>query len=274
MNNIYSIGEVSKLMNIPIKALHIYEKKGLIKPFYTNPLNGYRYYRHEQFFKIDVIRHANKKLNISLTEIREMLFHEDSKESLLQILEKKKDDTYQIYLDYKEMIQNLELTINFLKNSNEISIFHPVIKQFEKRDFYYLEADPDQDYEKLHCLLRNIVMPLRKEYQKDEITLLASYMEQSPQRIGKAGFIWKGALPIKEYRHDELPAGTYLCLSYMDYEKNSETVEEMASRYANEQELLLSKERYRSWTAVDITALKIEDVVFELQIPIELQKRK
>lgn len=36
---IYSIGEVSKIKGVTIKALRFYEKIGLLKPYEVNPAN-------------------------------------------------------------------------------------------------------------------------------------------------------------------------------------------------------------------------------------------
>lgn len=49
MKNLYSIGEVSKIKGITIKALRYYHKMGILEPSYIDESSGYRYYSIEQF---------------------------------------------------------------------------------------------------------------------------------------------------------------------------------------------------------------------------------
>ena len=55
MKGYLSIGKVSKLKNISIKSLRYYDEIGVLKPSYTNPSTGYRYYTQDQLFLLDAI---------------------------------------------------------------------------------------------------------------------------------------------------------------------------------------------------------------------------
>ncbi|NLT11552.1 MAG: MerR family DNA-binding transcriptional regulator [Clostridiaceae bacterium] len=61
---LFSIGEVSKIKGVTIKALRFYEKIGLLKPHEVNPTNQYRYYHISQFIFLDIIK-ASRALEIS-----------------------------------------------------------------------------------------------------------------------------------------------------------------------------------------------------------------
>lgn len=50
MKDLYTTGEVSKLMSIPIKALRLYDSMGILKPFRIDENTHYRYYAYDQFF--------------------------------------------------------------------------------------------------------------------------------------------------------------------------------------------------------------------------------
>src|SRR5699024_2824457 len=47
MENLFSIGEVSKYQNISKQTLIFYDKIGLFRPAYVDPDNGYRYRSEE-----------------------------------------------------------------------------------------------------------------------------------------------------------------------------------------------------------------------------------
>ena len=69
MNKYFSIGELSKHQNISRQTLIFYDKIGLFKPAYVDPLNGYRYYSANQLDVLDTIC-VMKKVGFSLDEIK------------------------------------------------------------------------------------------------------------------------------------------------------------------------------------------------------------
>lgn len=68
-NDLLSIGEVSKLKGVGVKALRYYERIGILDPAYVNPHTGYRYYALRQMTEIDVIASC-VDLGIPLKELR------------------------------------------------------------------------------------------------------------------------------------------------------------------------------------------------------------
>ena len=48
MNDLFTIGEISKHQNISRQTLIFYDKIGLFRPAYVDPENGYRYYSAAQ----------------------------------------------------------------------------------------------------------------------------------------------------------------------------------------------------------------------------------
>ena len=69
MENLFSIGELSKHQNISRQTLIFYDKIGLFKPAYIDPNNGYRYYNISQLDYLDTIC-IMKKIGFSLEEIK------------------------------------------------------------------------------------------------------------------------------------------------------------------------------------------------------------
>jgi MerR family transcriptional regulator, activator of bmr gene len=66
---LYTIGEVSKLVNISIKALRYYDKINLFKPAYVDPDTNYRYYKDSQLYHLDLIK-SLKYIGTPLDEIK------------------------------------------------------------------------------------------------------------------------------------------------------------------------------------------------------------
>jgi len=68
---LYTIGEVSKLVNISIKALRYYDKINLFKPAYVDPETNYRYYKDSQIHLLDLIK-SLKYIGTPLEEMKEV----------------------------------------------------------------------------------------------------------------------------------------------------------------------------------------------------------
>jgi len=76
-NNFLSIGEMSKLTGVGIRALHYYERKNILKPAYTDPDSGYRYYTFDQAHCVEIIS-VCLAFGIPLKELTSLFDTEDS----------------------------------------------------------------------------------------------------------------------------------------------------------------------------------------------------
>ncbi len=84
MENLFSIGELSRYQNISKQTLIFYDKIGLFRPAYVDPDNGYRYYSASQIDYLDTIL-IMKKIGFSLSEIREHMQNYNIDSSLVAL---------------------------------------------------------------------------------------------------------------------------------------------------------------------------------------------
>lgn len=68
----FKISEFSRLTQVTAKALRHYDHLGLLRPEYTDPASGYRYYTGDQVARLDRIL-ALKDLGFSLEQIGQLL---------------------------------------------------------------------------------------------------------------------------------------------------------------------------------------------------------
>jgi len=68
---LYKIGMFSQMNRVTIKALRHYDDIGLLKPFYIDDVNGYRYYTSSQLPTLHQIL-ALRQMGLSLEEIRKV----------------------------------------------------------------------------------------------------------------------------------------------------------------------------------------------------------
>ena len=110
METYFSVGEISKLTNVPIQTLRYYDKMGLLKPAYINEQNNYRYYSINQFIKIDLLKQC-KLIGLSLKEIEELLKDEITSDSMIKIIDRQRK-----VLDEKiKEMESVKSYINFLE---------------------------------------------------------------------------------------------------------------------------------------------------------------
>lgn len=83
------IGEFAKDNHVTIKALHHYEKLGLITPTKVDDFTGYRYYDENQSNQLKIIAYL-KSLGFSLSEIKNLMLSNINKDKLMQQLYAKK----------------------------------------------------------------------------------------------------------------------------------------------------------------------------------------
>ena len=128
METYFSVGEISKLTNVPIQTLRYYDKMGLLKPAYINEQNNYRYYSVNQFIKIDLLKQC-KLIGLSLKEIEELLKNEISADSMLKLIDQQRkvlDDKIKELLssddDLDKVAQNLIDFANETSGKDNVSV--------------------------------------------------------------------------------------------------------------------------------------------------------
>lgn len=72
MQHRFTAGELSRLSGLSRQTILFYDKKGILKPDYVNPDNGYRYYSADQLDLLDNISML-KEIGLSLDDIREFM---------------------------------------------------------------------------------------------------------------------------------------------------------------------------------------------------------
>lgn len=120
MKNLFSIGEVSKIKNITVKALRYYHKVGILIPKYIDNDTGYRYYSIDQFIYIDIIKGC-RELGTSIKELQEV-FKEYNTDRLIEFLKFKRYEAEENIKNMKEIINNIDSISTSVKYAKDIVI--------------------------------------------------------------------------------------------------------------------------------------------------------
>ena len=121
-----TIGEFAKEHNVTIRALHHYEKLGLITPYKVDEFTGYRYYKIEQGETLNIIV-VLKNLGFSLSGIKRLLGNIEDKDLILQSLESKRT---QAMIQKDASQRNYRLLTSILQQfkTNENTAFKEIVK--------------------------------------------------------------------------------------------------------------------------------------------------
>lgn len=109
-NNLFPIGEVSRLFHISVSSLRHYENIGLLTPAFISPDSGYRYYGTEQFEVLNTIRYL-RALDMPLSEIEDFLKNKE-----ISRIEEKLRQQKQIVLKKQQELKRIEQKIDHRLN--------------------------------------------------------------------------------------------------------------------------------------------------------------
>lgn len=142
----YSIGEISDITGITIKALRHYDAIGLLKPAYINPDSKYRYYSENQIAIITLIKDL-KLIGMPLQEIKALIADQDLSR-IIQIMKSQRNKL-------SDQIENLQLILSSL--SNKVHIYEELQEQsFEaySKQRVRIEEVPEQyiAFDRERCL--------------------------------------------------------------------------------------------------------------------------
>lgn len=111
-----TIGQFSKVSQIPSKTLRYYDEIGLLKPEHVDPVNGYRYYEADQL-KLTLKILQLKSYEFSLAEIQEVMSDNDK---LPIILKSKREEILAKATSYSLLQHSIEQYIEELTQGGSI----------------------------------------------------------------------------------------------------------------------------------------------------------
>ena len=122
------IGEVADFFNISVKAVRIYEKKGIIEPAWIDPESGYRYYTADQLHQLGALLEL-KALGFSLDEIKALMVGESSKEVLYQAMQEKRRNWENLIAMARNKLDAIENISKRLVSSKEAEKLQELTEQ-------------------------------------------------------------------------------------------------------------------------------------------------
>ncbi|MEG0295272.1 MAG: MerR family transcriptional regulator [Clostridium sp.] len=223
MEKLFSIGEVSKIKNITIKALRYYQKVGILIPKHIDSSTGYRYYSLEQFIHIDIIRGC-RELGTSIIELQE-LFKESDTDKLINFMKIKRIEAEETIKKMKSIINNIDSLSDAVSYSKELLNDKEVNKKFiEKR---YIATVPCNEIGNLKELIyySNLEKIMEEQGLKPKIEGGIMYMLDSNNNFKEIKVF--NVVEVKDESVSEyiqvLNEGMYLTVNYTKENEKEQT---------------------------------------------------
>jgi len=140
----YTVKQLSRLAGVSVRTLHYYDEVSLLKPS-SRGLNGYRYYREEDLYRLQQILFY-RELDLGLEDIRRIMKTPGFDEMSALVSHRKALQDRIVRLE--RLIKTVDDTILHLKGKKEMTN-KQLFKAFseEEQDKYALEAEKLYDPE-------------------------------------------------------------------------------------------------------------------------------
>jgi len=270
MKNRFTIGETSKLLNVPIKTLRYYDEIGLLKPIEVDKFSKYRYYSSEQFQQLDMINYL-KSLGISLKDIKQHIETRDIND-FLQLLKQEREVTLNKIAELMVVSHRFANRVREIEEALTIPVIGKVIVKNIKEE-------------------RTILSLKERIGSTDELEFSVRKLEKEtriPLFIGKVGFTvtvenlkkrnfdeYSSVCFLLEENIDTTPAtqkllaGEYACVYYRGNHAGSKEYYHMLMDYIEKNQYSVNGEALERTIIDEFISKDKNSHITEIQIPIE-----
>ena len=135
----YKIGEISKIVDLPVKTLRYYDELEILKPAKIDDFTGYRFYDDDSIVECELIK-ILKSVGFTLDEIKEykndfseevLLNKKIEMEAEMRFLHKKYDRLQQLIKEAKETQRPIKV---YKKVAKECEEEVKLRRKYEKRN--------------------------------------------------------------------------------------------------------------------------------------------
>ena len=106
----YRIGDFAKLGQVSVKTLRFYDEIGLLRPAWTDPQSGYRYYLAAQAADLHRIL-ALKDLGLSLAEVVAISRGEVAADRLRELLDARRREAERAVDDARSRLDRIDASL-------------------------------------------------------------------------------------------------------------------------------------------------------------------
>lgn len=266
---LYSIGQASEMIGVPIPTIRYYESVELCKPSFIDADSGYRYYSIDDIFRLDLIRCLGRQLGMPLKQIRSFLSECQDPEAIKKYLQQQEQS---IDMQIQELSRRREFIsekLAAIKKREEVSILEAALEfcPEEKLSAHVIEAD---------CLEDAILMARRTAGEKSDKCREINLILDGEAELFE-GFFGKRRLTValSEKSADDnnfsltIPSGNYVFIYYPNRDEYRTMAHELLFGYIRENGLVPCGSIICSGSLIDTTSVSSLDYLIKLRIRVQ-----
>lgn len=270
MHKRFTIGEISKLHNIPVKTLRYYDDIDLFKPYEVDERTGYRYYSTEQFEHLNTI-HYLREMGISLKDIKNV-FEKRETDFFYTLLQKQEEAVAKQIQELEKVKKRARNRMNDLSWAmNRTNVGIPHLQKLEARHILELK-EPIHTHADVELALRKLEnLTNRKATVFIGGVGLRLPMEAIEDKKYKA---YESIFLMAEEEIDSslsniLPAQTYACIYCNESRLDSPgDYYDPLLDYIDEQDLRVDGDAIERVIIDDYVTKNKDEYLYEIQIPV------
>ncbi|NSB33375.1 MerR family transcriptional regulator [Clostridium saccharoperbutylacetonicum] len=254
----YTIGQFSKILNIPVKTIRYYDEIGLIKPAYINKDTNYRYYSTQQFIYFDLIRHLSKHLNMPLKEIKEYISIINNDGNLADYLFEHQKFLERKIMNLQHAKDVLNLKITELNQLTAPELNSIKTKLLPSRKIYY-ETKSTKSPDEVQYNMRMFMSLIGN----DEDRQICNFYDYSTLINTSVGVVSNFE---NVYNSVILPEGEYLTIDFLYSDSNFIIAAEKLKSYVLENQINVDCRLIHTFHIIDISAMLPNDYITQLEV--------
>lgn len=273
---LYTIGEVSKLSNVSIKALRYYDKIDLFKPVHVDPDTNYRYYKDSQLYHLDLIK-SLKYIGTPLEEMKKaqalnpdhLLFFITEQE---QLIEEKLQDLRKVQSNIKNLKRRMQRQLEipalgevFLWEEEETRIIQTKVNDMKPDNIL------NASYSKLKTIVESTdgfmptgygaVFPYQLYNNIDDITYHHLFTPVlTNETISSL---------TTDMELTTIPAGTYVCIVYIFTPEQYMSNLHKLINYIKEHQMTVISDVYETFIPLRYSPNQHEEFMIEIKVRIK-----
>lgn len=262
------IGEFSKLSKTTIKTIRYYDKKGLLKPSYIDPVTSYRYYGEEELSVMNQII-MYRKCGFTIDEISRLLHVEKEQKNRLLL-----DKIEHLKSEIKTIKSNI-IELEACALGEQLSKYTAEIKELESYNVFschlYIQS-PEEITSSVHKMIDKFKMSYpdvtfpqndycciiypESAYREDDLVI---EFNQEIDGIGQGDAIFK---------FKKLEAATVISVCHRGGYENLRDAYLFAALWAKKHNLTISAQARERYLRGPWSHKNQEDWITEIQLPI------
>lgn len=210
---LYSIGQVSSMIDVPIRTIRYYERIGLCTPAQIDEASGYRYYSIDDIFRLDLIRCLGRQLGMPLKTIEEYLRESGNPDTMKKYLREQAEELDAQILLLEQRKQFLLTKLEAITVREDTPPLRPICRHRPERRIYVCSGEVET-LEEAMLFARKIAAQYGEGHERELYVLMekleGSFVDRTTKiTVGIGGQPRKAGL-----RPVILAEGDYLSISY------------------------------------------------------------